>query len=115
MARQNLTKTIVPGPNPSAGEEITWTAADTVNKEQFSPATGDVLLVWNTDGSPQTYSIDSVPDPIFGRSGDIDAEDIAAGEIHVLRLGIDGWRQADGKIYLEASDAAVKFAILTGL
>lgn len=115
MARQTLTKTTVPGPNPTAGAAVTMTAADTTNKEQFAVSDGDVILVQNTGGSTYTYTVKSVADPIYGRTGDVNAVSIAAGAIHAVRVGVEGWRQTDGYVYLEANNAAVKWGILTGL
>lgn len=112
MARQTLTKTTVPGPNPTAGTAVTMTAADTVNKEQFALTGKEIVVVQNTDTVSRTYTINSVADP-YGRTGDITAASIAAGAIHVLMPGTIGWKQTDGMLYLEASNALVKFGVLT--
>lgn len=114
MARQTLTKTTVPGPNPTAGVAVTMTAANTTDKEQYTVADGDVILVHNTGLSSRTYTVTSVADP-FGRTGDVSGVSIAAGAIHALRVGLEGWRQTNGYVYLEANNAEVKFGILTGL
>lgn len=115
MARQTLTKTTVPGPNPSAGAVVTMTAANTSDKEQYTIADGDVIVVQNTSADTSyTYTVTSVADP-YGRTGDITANAIAAGAIEVLRVGIEGWKQTNGYVYLEANNTAVKFGVLTGL
>lgn len=91
------------------------TAANTTDKEQYTISDGDVIVVHNTSAdTAYTYTITSVADP-YGRTGDITANSIAAGAIEVLRVGLEGWRQTDGKVYLEANNTAVKFGILTGL
>lgn len=114
MARQTLTKTSSPGPNPTAGVAVTMTAADTVNKEQFALTGREVLIIHNTGASAYTYTITSVADPTYSRTGHITAQSIAAGAIHTIGpLGLDGWRQTDGYLYLEASNAAVKYGVIT--
>lgn len=95
---------------------MTFTAANTTDKEQYAISDGDVILVWNTSAdTAYTYTITSVADPTYGRTGDITANSIAFGTIEALRVGLEGWRQTDGKVYLEANNTAVKFAVLTGL
>lgn len=50
----------------------------------------------------------------YGRSGDIAAYSLAAGDIAVFGpFKRDGWVQADGNIYLQASNVAVKFGVIT--
>lgn len=113
MARQTLTKTASPNPNPTAGVAVTMTAADTTNFEQFAWSGRDILLIQNTGGSSYTYTITSIADP-FGRTGNITTQSIAAGAIHVLGpLSLEGWRQTDGMLYLEASNTAVKVGVIT--
>lgn len=87
------------------------TAEDTTNHSQFAASGQEIVLVQNTDVSSHTYTITSIADP-YGRTGDVNAVSIAAGAIHVLKLGIEGWRQVDGKVYLQANDATVKFGVL---
>jgi len=72
----------------------------------------DVLLAWNSDPTnPYTFTISSIADE-RNRTGDITTYSLAAGEIGAFRLKKAGWQQADGKCYLEASNAAIKFAVL---
>lgn len=89
------------------------TAADTSNKNSF-PLTGrEVVIAHNTGASAYTVTITSVDDR-YGRSEDISAESIAAGDIRVYGpgLALEGWQQTDGSLYLEANNAAVKFGVL---
>lgn len=91
------------------------TAADTTNKEQFVLTGKELIIVHNTGAGARTYTVTSVADP-FGRTGDIAAQSIAAGAIHVVQPGIAGWQQASGGyLFLEASHAEVKFGIVTVL
>lgn len=117
MARAVLTKTTVKGPYPSlpvgAGTlAIAFTAANTSDKNDFTPSGDDLILAWNAGATPYTITITSAPDP-QNRTGDIAAYSIAAGAIAAFRVRTMGWVQADGKVYLEANNADVKFGILT--
>jgi hypothetical protein len=68
--------------------------------------------VWNTHAAdPGTFTLTSVADEHL-RTGDITAYSLAAGEIGAYRIKNDGWRQSDGKIYLEGSAATIKFAVM---
>jgi hypothetical protein len=117
MARTSLTKTTLLGPWPSLQPaanalDVTFTAADVANKNQFSASGDDLILVWNTDGAnPYTFTVTSVVDD-KNRTGDITTYSLAAGEVGAFRVRNDGWRQTDGKIYLEGSNAAIKFAVI---
>lgn len=116
MTRATLTKTMVVGPYPAGvvadSLDIVMTAANPSNKEQFAPGGDDVIIAWNTDGaSPYTFTVTSAPDP-FGRTSDINGYSLAAGEHAAFRVKNLGWVQSDGKVYLEANNAAIKFGIL---
>lgn len=113
MARQTLTKTTAPGPNPTAGVAVTMTAEDASNHSQFAWTGAEILIIHNTDSGSHTWTLTSVADP-FGRSGDITTETIAAGAIRVVDcLSSLGWRQTNGMVYLAANDATVKFGVIT--
>ena len=116
MARQALVKSVSPGKNPPAagGTVLTWTAADTVNFEQISLNDKDVLLVWNSHAvTGYTYTINSVTDE-RGRTGDLTAIALAAGIFHVIGNGMGtAWLQTNGQQFLQASNAAIKWAIIT--
>ena len=114
MARTALTKNTGIVTNPSAGVLLVWTAADITNFNSFAMSGKDIVLAWNTGASPYTITITSAPDPVYGRSKDITTESIAAGDIRCYGVPqLDGWRQSDGAFYLQASNAAVKFAIVS--
>jgi hypothetical protein len=116
MARTNLTKSTLAGPLPATlpvaanGLDLTFTAADVANKNQFAGAGDDLLLAWNSGVSAYTTTFTSVA--INGRTGDVTTYSIDAGEIAAFRFKDIGWKQSDGKIYVEASNAAVKFAVI---
>jgi hypothetical protein len=117
MARVVLPVTNPPGKYPvvplaALSADITWTAADVVNKEQVALTGREIVLAWNTDAGAQTVTINSSPDP-QSRTADIAAYSIGAGLISGFGpFPLEGWAQGDGTLHLEASSANVKFAVL---
>lgn len=113
MARQQLTKTTAPGAYSGASTAVTMTAADTTNFEQFTCTGRELLIIHNTGGSAYTWTATSVDDR-FGRSENITTESIAAGAIRVWGpVAIEGWQQTDGNVFIQASNTAVKFGVIT--
>lgn len=118
MARTTLTRTTPLGPYPSLpvsadALDLTLTAADTGNSNQFLLDGPMLLIAQNTDaGSARTITLTSVADPQL-RTGDITTYSIGIGETAVFKIDrMEGWRQSDGYFYLAASNAAVKFGIV---
>lgn len=92
--------------------DFTWTAADVANKNQTVATNNLLLLAYNSGGSPYTVTVSSVADP-FNRSGDIATYSLGAGEYAVFGPFQNvGWKQSDGYLYYEASNAAVRFAVI---
>lgn len=93
--------------------DITLVAADVVNKNRaaYGTATRLLVLARNTDGGAQTVTFTSVADGL-NRTGDITAYSIGAGEFAAFVFERNGWRQADGNLYFEASNVAVTFAVI---
>jgi hypothetical protein len=71
----------------------------------------EVLIVKNGNVGVQTVTISSVKDDKF-RTGDITAYSMAAGDIVIFRLPVDGWRQADGQLYFAATATDVAFGVV---
>lgn len=116
MARTALTKTTIVGPYPVSvpadSLDLNLQAADVSNMNQFSPSGDDLLIVQNSHASTAyTFTLTSAPDA-FNRSSDITTYSLAAGEIAMFRIKTLGWVQTDGKVYLAASNAAIKFAVV---
>jgi hypothetical protein len=116
--RTALVKTTPKGSYPSlpigAGlADVTMAAADIGNMNYFPASGNDLLIAYNSGASTYTVTITSMPDQ-YGRSGDIATYSMAAGDIAVFGpFKRDGWVQTDGNIYLQASNAAVKFGVIT--
>lgn len=117
MPRTTLNKTTpvggFPTLQPAADSlDVVFTAADISNLNQFRLETGDIVLAWNSGASPYTVTLTSVVDE-KNRTGDVTAYSLAAADVMVFGpLQQKGWRQTDGFMYLQASNALVKFAIL---
>ena len=116
MARTTLTKTTALGPygdySAANAADLAMAAADTTNYNQFVASSRDLVIAHNTGGSAYTVTITSSDDP-YGRTGDVAAYSLGAGEYAVFGpFKRPGWVQADGYVYLQASNAAVKFGVV---
>jgi len=93
-----------PGANTA---DITFTAASVANKEQCALDFPVIVLCWNTDGAdPYTVTFDTISETA------ITGYTLQAGEIAAFEFRGHGWKQADGYLYFEANNAAIKFAVL---
>lgn len=104
--------TKVDGTIAANAADVTFTAADVSNKNSFASTGREILLVFNSGASEYTATITSAPDDL-GRTKDIDAYALAAGDYALFGpVKQKGWKQSDGKVYLEANNAAVKFLVI---
>jgi hypothetical protein len=92
---------------------MSFIAADVGNGNQFVATGNDILLIWNSDGAiTYTVSILSAPDQ-YGRKADITNYSLAAGEHdNILITNASLFKQADGNVYVNGSNVAVKFYVL---
>jgi hypothetical protein len=113
MARTALTPNTGVVTNPAAGAALVWTAADVANGNKVALTGKELVLAWNTHATtPYTVTMTSAADGL-GRTKDITTESIAAGDIHQFGVPqLEGWRQSDGTLSLNAENAAIKFAIV---
>lgn len=119
MARATLTKITPLGSYPALAlvadsADITFTAANATDKEQFVMSGNDLLLAWNTGAGARTVTLTSSADPNNRRTGDITTYSIGAGEIAVFGpFKKDGWVQSGNYMFIEAAHAEVKWAVIT--
>jgi hypothetical protein len=113
MARTVLVPSAAPGQYPAAGVVLTEAAADTSNFNSFVSTGKELLVARNTHATlAQTVTINSTADS-FGRTGDITAESIVAGGIHIFGpFAKSYWAQSGGSINCQASDATVKLSVV---
>ena len=116
MARQAHTPLSAIGPLTddyvADAANLTMTAADTSNNEAVVLTGSELVFAHNTGTSARTVTITSIADR-RGRTGDIATYASAAGEYHVFGpFDLNGWQQADGKLYFAASHAEVKLGVV---
>lgn len=112
MARVALTKINGTSSYPTAGVTVSWTAADTSNKNSFRMTRDDLLLI-RGNGGAGTYTVNTVANN-RGRTADISAAAIASGAYRVIGpfKQLEGWQQSDGHMYFEGSAVEVEFAVI---
>lgn len=117
MAQTPLTITQMKDPFviPAAdGVDFALVAADAANGNSFQCTGKELLIVQNSGVSARTLTVTSVPGR-DGRTGDITNYSIGAGEFAYFTQGLTnskGWQQSNGMIYIAASNAEVKLAVL---
>lgn len=116
MARQTHTALAALGTKKNAytanAADLTMTAAIVADKEQVTLTGRELLIIHNTGAGAHTVTVSSVVDDL-GRTGDIAAYSVGAGEYAVIGpLGLEGWEQSDGKLYFEADHAEIKFGVV---
>lgn len=117
MARQTLTAqapaAILAGAPAADALDLTFTAADATNKEEVVLTGNEILIAWNSGVSARTITITTVADPALGRTGDISAYSLGAGEHAMIGpFPVAGFAQTNGKLYFEAAHADVKWAVI---
>ena len=101
-----------PGTVAPLALDFIFTAADSVNMDDFIFTGRELILINNTTGGALTITLTSAPDP-QGRSADIVAYSVGAGLFSMFWAGSKiGWDQVGGKFFLEASAVGVEFAIV---
>jgi hypothetical protein len=116
MARTTLTAKTAVGSYASYAAanvaDFTMTAADVANKNDVVAAGKQLIFAHNTGASERTITITSSADQ-YGRTGDVTAYAIQAGEYAVFGpFELSGWVQTDNKMYFESNNAEVKFGVL---
>jgi hypothetical protein len=116
MPRTALAAQTPKGPYPGTISanllDITFTAADASNNNT-TPFIGNRMLVVarNSGAGARTLTITSLADS-HGRTGDVTAFSMGAGEYLAFIVERDGWQQSDGALYMSAEHAEVLLAVL---
>lgn len=119
MARQTLTKTTATATGfPTAGVSVTMTAEDVSNHSAFVNTGKELVVVHNTHAAtPYTFTVTGTADQHgFVQSTVLVAEAIVAQAIKIVgpfSKQLPGWTQTDGTVQLDASNASVKFGVIT--
>ena len=112
MAETALTRTTAPGKFSQTGVVLTMTAADVANGNSIAGAVDLLIVCHNTGASQRTVTITSVADPRTGRTGNVAAQALAAGEYRIFRLGNLGWANSSRLIIISANNAEVKIGVV---
>ncbi|MCP4897611.1 MAG: hypothetical protein GY906_11620 [bacterium] len=92
--------------------DLTFTAGDAVNGNSVKCTGKEIVIAKNTDSGAQTVTIDAAPDA-RGRDGTITAYSIGVGEEAAFGpFQTAVWKQTDGMLHIDVSDATVEIAIL---
>lgn len=112
MAATTLTAQTIPGAYSTTGLVVTQHDADAADGNDVAGDDSLFILVRNSGASSRTFTITSQPDPITGRTGDIDVT-IAAGELRMFRVQKSGWADpTTGKIDFAGAHAELKISVL---
>lgn len=99
----------------AGGADFTFAAGTITDGDTFVCTGREILIVTNTEvADAKTVTITSVDDE-KGRSEDITAYSLAAGDFAVFGVGLTnskGWKSTAGKVRITVSAATVKVAVL---
>lgn len=96
---------------PSLGLDKTFQAADTVNGNAFLSSGRDLLIVFNSDSGPHTFSIQSAPDP-DGRFANV-TYTVAAGVYSFVEINSASiFVQSTNMVLLTASDTHIQYLVV---
>lgn len=93
-----------------ASLKFTRAAGDASNFNSWKMQNGDILIAKNGGGSAYTLTVHSVKDA-HGRTADLVLTLAATDEI-ALQIPQGGYKQSDGKCYVDVSNTSVTLAIL---
>lgn len=112
MPTTAITLNTAPGRYSTTGlNPLVFTAADVANGNHLDTSKNITLLAWNTHASTSyTVTVTSSATAGSGRTGDVSAVTVVAGDIALFRFQADGWTDSNDQYVLSASNAAVEFA-----
>lgn len=95
------------------GADVTMTAGDASNGNDFVSSGDEIVIVQNTHATlAYTVTFTSVADSL-NRTGDITAYSLAAGEIACFGpFPAHGWRYTGNKIRVTVSNASIKLGLV---
>lgn len=115
MARQSHTVQTGSGKYPTTASltALTWLAANAVDFEQVDFSGREILLARNTSAdTAYNVTVTSVASVRTARTGNIVKSLAFGAQLPIGPLGIDGWRQSNGKLYFAGANAAIEFAVV---
>lgn len=92
--------------------DITFAAANVTSNNDYTMTGREIVIVRNDDAAAQVITFASIVDEL-NRTGDITSYSIGASEYAAFGpFPVRGWRQTDGKMYINPGDADLKIAII---
>lgn len=114
MPRTALTITDVPKPTATAGVAVTVNTADATDENNFVLTGREIVILYNTHAdTAKAFDIDSARCS-HGRSNPVSAFslDPVSAEMVAFAPEIEGWRQTDGKVWIDPESTDVKILVL---
>lgn len=108
---QNITPPF--GTITAGSADVVFTAGD-VGGDTIACTGREIIIAFNSGASAYTITVSSVADE-KGRTGDISAYSLAAGDYVALGVGLtnsQGWKNSSGNIAVSVSNAAIKWMVL---
>lgn len=91
--------------------DVAETAPNDTNGCDYVPTGREIVVLHNTTVGAATFTLVSSADP-YGRTGDITAYSLGAGEFAALIPPSTGFLGAGGKITITVSDPGIKFLVM---
>jgi hypothetical protein len=117
MARTALTTLVLKQDNYAIqpGDlALPFVAGDPINGNLFLITGEEILVIQNTDTVAHSFTALSTQDAV-GRTDDL-VYSVPANSVAILQFSVlEGYVQPDGNVYLNPSDAHIKFAVVEHL
>ena len=110
MVRTNITRQAKHADYDAAISTVTMAALDNTNGNAVSMNGDEVLLLHNPTGGSINITIGSAP--LNGRTLDKTGAVAAGAYARVGPLPLPGWKQTDGKLYINASAPGLLAAVI---
>lgn len=96
---------------PTAMDTLTFTPGDVANGNKFQLTGREIILVRNVSVDTDfDFTVPSTPDSL-GRTGDL-VDTVPFGATMICMLGVRGWKQDDGQLYMTVEDASLEIAVV---
>lgn len=111
MPRTNIAAQNIAAVYAKSPTVYTYTAADVANKNLTTLTGSEILVARNVDGAA-AHAITITSTNLNNRTGD-STQSLGANAFAVFQnFPTAGWQQSDGKLYFEADNVNIEFAVL---
>jgi hypothetical protein len=113
MPRTEVTRTQATRQNPQAMTLLTTNASDVANGNYVVATGNDIVIFRNGSGAPGTAGVTSATDPYGRTTTNYLAETIDTGAWRAYGpFAGPGWTQSNGQLYMDASAATIRVAVI---